>query len=290
MFSGYPEIIRRPWLNVSGSALQGLEAASGFLEGGNLSRSDLSFGDLSGGSLARVDLSGSWLVGTDLFGADLRGANLQEADLRGADIGRANLRRSWMSGGDFHRANFWEADLSEAFLLAADMSEVETMAGAHLEDIIAYRADFSRATISERQGEPVHMQRAFLEEARFRCAVVNAVDLRSADLQDADFTNAQLIGADLRGANLNGTILAGADLSKADLRGVDLTRSTGVPSKVDGALVNNQTKLPWSKEGTVMYQDLRVFSKCSIPGSASAPKRAARRDAKRSMEKSPQPP
>jgi uncharacterized protein YjbI with pentapeptide repeats len=255
VLTAYPEVLRRPWLNLSNSELLGLDAGAGFLEGGNLSRSDLSFGMLARANLAVADLSGSWLVGADLFAADLRGASLQEADVRGADLGRANLSQSWMSGGTFHRANFWQADLSKAFLLATDMTEVETMSGARLDDIVAYRADFSRAKIAGKETDRVCMERAFLEEAKLRCAVLNGADLRDADLEGADFTNAQLIGADLRGARFSGTIVTGVDLSRADLRGVDLTHAVGKPASIHGALVDEGTKLPWSDGQTEMRPD-----------------------------------
>jgi uncharacterized protein YjbI with pentapeptide repeats len=255
VLTAYPDVLRRPWLNLADSELPGLDADSGFLEGGNLSRSNLSFGLLPGAKLAMADLSESWLVGADLFGADLRGASLQEADVRGADLGRTNLRQSWMSGASFHRANFWQADLSGAYLIASDMTEVWTMSGARLDDVIAYRADFSRAKIGDKEAGRVCMQRAFLEEAKFRCAVLNGVDLRGADLQDADLTNAQLLGADLRDAQFDGTILVGANLSRTDLRGVDLSRSVGTPSSIEGALVDDRTKLPWSRATTKASQD-----------------------------------
>jgi uncharacterized protein YjbI with pentapeptide repeats len=126
------------------------------------------------------------------------------------------------------------------------MTEVETMSGAHLDDIVAYRADFSRAKIAGKENDRVCMERAFLEEAKLRCAVLNGADLRDADLEDADFTNAQLIGADLRGAKFSGTIVTGVDLSRVDLRGVDLTLAVGKPASLHDALVEEGTKLPWS--------------------------------------------
>jgi uncharacterized protein YjbI with pentapeptide repeats len=167
----------------------------------------------------------------------------------------SNLQQAWMSGGDFHRANFWQANLSKAYLIATEMTEVSTMSGARLDDIIAYRADFSRAKIAGNESGRVCMNRAFLEEATLRCAVLRGADLRDADLEDADFTNADLLGTDLRGTNFDGTIVAGADLSRADLRGVDLTHAIGKPSSIDGALVDDQTKLPWSTSKTKMQRD-----------------------------------
>jgi hypothetical protein len=135
------------------------------------------------------------------------------------------------------------------------MTEVETMSGARLDDVIAYRADFSRANITGKERGRVCIEHAFLEEAKCRCAVLRGVDLRDADLQDADFTNAQLLGTDLRGAKLNGAIVAGADLSRADLRGVDLTQVVGKPSSIAGALVDEETRLPWPDNTTIMQHD-----------------------------------
>ena len=259
IFSAYPHVMRRPWLDLSSSELAGLDASSGFMEGGNLSRSDLSFGLLPGAHLAKVDLSGSWLVGSDLFRADLRGADLQDADARGADLGRADLRESWMSGATFHRANFWQADLSKAYLIAADLTELQTMSGARLDDVIAYRADFSRAKIKGKEGSRVSMRRAFLEEAKLQCTILRGIDLRGANLEDADLTNADLLGADLRQAHFAGTIVTGANLSGTDLRGVDFTQSIGTPASIEGAIIDQKTKVPWANGKTVMKHDLLGF-------------------------------
>ncbi|HLJ88543.1 MAG TPA: pentapeptide repeat-containing protein [Candidatus Angelobacter sp.] len=244
MFSGFREIVRRPWLNLSHAEMAGVEVDSGFLEGGDLGQSDLSFGSLSGAKLARADLHSSWLVGSNFFAADLRGANLEYADTRGANFGKTNLQEAWMPGASFRRSNFWRADLSRAYLVASDFREVKTMSGARLDDIVAYRADFSRADISGDGNEQVCMRRAFLAEAKLCCSDLRGVDLRDADLEKADLTNAQLSGADLRGANFNGTKIGGADMSRTDLRGVDLSHAAGIPMTIEGAHIDQQTILP----------------------------------------------
>jgi uncharacterized protein YjbI with pentapeptide repeats len=269
ILQAYPDILKRPWLNLSHSLLVGLEMTAPFLEGGKFRRSDLSFSKLGKARLAKADLSEAWLVGVSLFGADLRGATLEHADVRGADLGRTDLRNAWMSGGHFYRANFWQADLSGAYLVASDMREIETMAGARLDWIIAYRADFSDSKIAGDPNEVVCMRHAFLREAVFRRAFLRGADLEYSEMQDADFSDAQLSGADFRGVTLEGAILEGADLSGDDLRGVDLTKVHGTPSRIEGALVNNMTAFPPSWPATFAQQVIanpsspRVADECA---------------------------
>jgi uncharacterized protein YjbI with pentapeptide repeats len=244
VLTSFPDILSRPWLNLSHSSLVRSELDAPFLEGVNFRRSDLSFSKLASAKLAKADFSGSWLVGVDLYEADLRGSTLEYADVRGAELGRTNLQKAWMSAGLFFRANFWEADLSGAYLVASDMRDLETMAGARLDDVLAYRADFSNALIAGSLGEVVCMRRAFLKEAIFRGADLSGVDLQSSEMQDADLTMTVLRGADLRGVVLDGANLEGADLSRSDLRGVDLTKVHGTPARIAGALVNDLRALP----------------------------------------------
>jgi uncharacterized protein YjbI with pentapeptide repeats len=255
VLSAYPDIVKRPWLNLSHSLLVGSEMTSPFLEGGKFRESDLSFSQLARAKLANADLSEAWLVGANLFGADLKGATMEHADVRGADLGGADLRKAWMSRGRFFRANFWQADLSGAYLVASDMKEIQQMAGAQLDWSIAFRADFSDAMIAP--GDPneiVCMRHAFLKEAVFARAYLQRADLEYSEMQGADFSDAHLSGADFRGVALEGAKLEGADLSGADLRGVDLTKVQGTPSRIEGALVNNMTAFPPSWPATFAQQ------------------------------------
>jgi len=240
----YPEIGSRPWLNLSHAELSGAEADSAFFEGGNLRHTNLSFASLAGAALAKASLADSWLIGANLFASDLRGANLEYVDTRGADFGRSDLRRAWMSGGTFRRANFWQAQLTGAYLIATNMTDVETMSGSQMDDIVAYRADFTDANVSGDGEYRICMRRAYFKEAKLTRAKLRGVDLRAAELQGTDLTGASLAGADLRGAMLDEAFVNDLELDFADLRGVDFSRTKGTPRRIRGTLISSSTVLP----------------------------------------------
>lgn len=239
----FSEIMKRPWLDLRHTDLTGVELDSPFFEGGELSDVNLSRSKLHFASLARAGLARSRILGS-LFGSDLRGANLECADVRKTDLGRADLRDAWMSGGNFSKSNFWKTNLEGAYLLLADMTEVQSMSGARLDNVIAFGADFTDAWIEGDLSENVCMQRAFLRRAEMKGAHLRGVDLRYSDLRDADLRQAKLRGADLRGTILDGAQIEGVDLSIADLRDANLTNAIGKPLRMTGAKVNGQTKLP----------------------------------------------
>jgi uncharacterized protein YjbI with pentapeptide repeats len=239
----------RPWLNLSYANLRGAEAESAWFEGGNLRQTDLSFSSLARANLAKSTLAGAWIVGANLFGADLRGADLQFADVRGSDLGHSNLSRAWLSGASFLRANFWQALLQGAYLVATNMRDLQTASGANLDDVVAYRADFSDAKIAGDFIFGVCMRNAFLREARFDRADLRGVNLAGSDMRDADFSGARLQGADLRNTQLAGAHLNNVNLSHADLRGVDLSQTLGQPGSLSLSVTDNGTKFPprWPK-------------------------------------------
>jgi len=232
----------RPWLNLSHSDLRGIDAKSAWLDGGNFTQSDMSFGTFENASMAHATLADAWLVGAHLFGIDLHGADLQFSDVRGSDLGHADLRNAWMSGADFSRANFWQARLNGGYLIAAEMKDLETAAGANLDEIVAYRANFTDANISGDGSFGVCMRKAFLRNTTFDRAWLLGVDLRGSDLQDATFRGAHLQGADLRGAQLDGANLDMANLSETDIRGVDLSKTIGEPTNLNNAIVDKTTR------------------------------------------------
>lgn len=242
--SEFINIQTRPWLNLSYADLRGAEAESAWFEGGNLRQTNLTFSRLAGANLAKSTLAGAWIVGANLFGTDLRGADLQFADVRGSDLGHAKLSRAWMSGAKFSRANFWQADLEGAYLIATDMTDLETASGANLDQIVAYRSNFSDANVAGDFNFGVCMRNAFLREAKFDRANLRGVDLSGSDLRDARLVGAKLLSADLRNTRLAEADLTGADLSQADLRGVDLSHTRGVPKSLIASLADNETKLP----------------------------------------------
>ena len=100
----------------------------------------------------------------------------------------------WLAGDEGKRADLSHADLSNANLKYADLSN----------------ADLSHADLSN---------------ANLRYVDLNNADLSHADLRGASLSHADLSNADLRDANLKYADLSNADLSFADLRGADLDYS-----------------------------------------------------------------
>ncbi|MFM2080497.1 MAG: hypothetical protein RLZZ219_1179 [Cyanobacteriota bacterium] len=75
-----------------GVKLQGADLRRACLHDADLQGSDLSGADLSGADLCHADLRGVNLRGARLWRTDLRGADLQGADLEGAELDGADLR------------------------------------------------------------------------------------------------------------------------------------------------------------------------------------------------------
>ncbi|MCB9704156.1 MAG: pentapeptide repeat-containing protein [Myxococcales bacterium] len=142
----------------------------------------------------------------ELSPVSLRGAYLIDADLRELEIGEINF-----NDATFERAKLAGIDLSDAYLEAAILRDVQgaraSFSGAHMA-----RADLGRADLQGGDLSGVDLSRADLTLAR----------LKRASLENADLSGACLAGADFEEADLSGRIkLSGADLSGADLSKVD---------------------------------------------------------------------
>ena len=133
----------------------GLDLGSADLRSADLSGLDLPnlglrAAHLSGATLAEANLAQSNLEEADLRSADLRGANLRLTVLRGARMERSCLHHAFLAGADLSGAHldgasFWHADLSRtdlsrASVLAAQLEEARSLAGALLPDGLASAA------------------------------------------------------------------------------------------------------------------------------------------------------
>lgn len=155
---------------------------------------------------------------------DLRGSDFQDAELAYADLARADLRDANLTGADLHLADLRGADLR----------------GATIEHAYLYLADLREAVLAETHMGPVNLSKADLR----------GVDLQGARLACTDcptwstvmFSN--LMGADLKGAQFGRTRIDGSTFVRADLRGADLSQTRGEPRSLQGALYDQETRLP----------------------------------------------
>ena len=174
---------------------------------------------------------------------DLSNANLIAADLSEADLQRANLQMAKLSGADLS-----EADLSEAKLYGADLSEAD-LSEAKLQD-----ADLQMADLKEAKLQGANLERANLQRADLRGAY-----LSRAYLLEADLSGAYLLEADLQGAILNGAKLQGAKLQGAKLQGVnllDISDETLNDKKAE-QIINELEKLKNGINDTEMDQKIK---------------------------------
>ena len=208
-----------------------------WLDGVDLSESDLRGADLSwsrlaNGSLERASLLGGCFMWCDLAGTDLRGTDARFANLAGAQLPGADIRSARFDGCHAIRALFNEAttDARTSFvgarLVWALMEEMDLRAvrfdGATMSGVSLRDSDLAYARLVG-----VDLSSADLRDAGFVGADLRKADLsrataQSADFRGADLRGAWLIGADLRGADLRRAILTNADLSRSKLAGADL--------------------------------------------------------------------
>jgi uncharacterized protein YjbI with pentapeptide repeats len=265
----WPTIMHRQWLDLSRSELIQADFRNLNFAGGKLSDSDFSFSSFALGKFAKVNFQRSSLIGSDMYRMDLRESDMRWADARGSHLEQADLRSASLSGANFSRADLWEADLRNAVMIATILQNVETMSGANMQGITAFRADFTNAHIAGDGHESVCMDDSYLRESSFRGADLRGVDLRHAQLQGAHLEKADLRGADLRSATLDYADIDGADLRRAkldgasllgtsicgaDLEGVDLSRVLNLSHR---QIASSETN--WATITDTAPEDLELF-------------------------------
>ncbi|RZA07148.1 MAG: pentapeptide repeat-containing protein [Proteobacteria bacterium] len=89
--------------------------------------------------------------------------------------------------------------------------------------------------------------RATLQATSFTYATLPFANFNQADFRGSYFERASLRGADLRASHFAFTNIIQSDLTGADLRDADLTSARILLTKLEGALFNENTKLPFSE-------------------------------------------
>jgi len=169
--------------NLSQSVLRSLDLAGIFLQGANLSYTELSLTDLSGADLDYANLNSSRLYNTNLSDASLYNASLVDADLREstklirATMNNVNLTRAKLDYAHLDNVKLWGANLTDAALSGAELP------GANLE-----RANLTRANL-----EYANLNEANLERANLNSANLEHADLGSANLRDAQMDAATVL-------------------------------------------------------------------------------------------------
>lgn len=146
---------------------------------------------------------------------------LHEAWIRsgGTNGARADLSNTDLSGENLVGVNLVRANLSDADLRRADLREIK------LNRAVLTRAKLSSASLSHSD----------LSVADLRGAIICYADLQHAVMGHADFKLAALNNSDLRHA-----YLYGANLRLANLYGANL-----IDARLDDAMIDTTTKLPF---------------------------------------------
>jgi uncharacterized protein YjbI with pentapeptide repeats len=176
---------------------------------------------------------------TDLRGIDLQQGAFQRVIFTGARLERANLRLANLTRSDLARSRLNHAVLRNAVLSSARLHyavlDHTDISGANLEGAVLNYASLVRSTLIETKLSRAHMWHTNLMSAFAFRANLKEVRLSEAVLVKADFSEAVLTDTDWMMAVLDDTCLEDADLRGA----VNFTQE-----HLDGAVINEQTKLP----------------------------------------------
>ncbi len=173
----------------------------------DLQKAQIDIADLKGINFKGAGLRWAWFKT-----ADMTGANLQDAD-----FGYAHVAYSKMDGANLTGAYFREAACMSLSLRGANCHHA-IFSGASLIDADLSDAMLEAARISDR---------AIVTQAKLHNA-----HLAGADLTTSDFRGAEFIKADLKGANLNQAFLVSADFTDADLTSAQLFRTDLADAKL----------------------------------------------------------
>jgi len=149
-------------------------------------------------------------------------------------------RREWDSGQplDLRASDLRGYSLAGAHFEGADLT------GAHLE-----HANLSNARLQQARLNEASLHGALLQETQLAGASLNRADLAHAYVNGSDLRGVDLSGASLDGAHFGLVTLAGAFLGMTTFRGatlqwVDLTGTSLTAYHLDGAWIDDPTKLP----------------------------------------------
>jgi uncharacterized protein YjbI with pentapeptide repeats len=177
-------------------------------------------------NLSGVDLSALMLPGIDLTESILTGTHFAHSDLSDAQLVGIIANNACFTGANLQRANLHQALLSEA-----DLSQIHgegcRMTEALLKKALLQGADLSQAQLSRVMAEGAQLQQASLRQADLTEAILLGADLTEADLTEAlvqqvicngaKLTNSCWVGTVGESANLWGVEATEADFSRAQL-------------------------------------------------------------------------
>ena len=193
---------------------------------------DLRYARLDRSDLNRVDFTGALLDGASFVGADLTNARLNCAD-----ISELILRDDRESARctSARNANFTRARLSGARMAGVDLS------GAVFEEADLVGAELQHAILAGANLASARLEKADLtggvdlRGANLLLAALQGADLTGVQAQGADFSNTGMQAVGLSHARLQGAVLRGSDLEGANMQQADLTGADLTGAKVIAA-------------------------------------------------------
>jgi uncharacterized protein YjbI with pentapeptide repeats len=200
------------------------------LAGVNMAGCQFNSANLSSANFTKAILEDARFDEAELWNSALVEVDMARVYAPEADFGQCDLRGAWLKGADLVGSNFYHANLDGAFLMGADMTKLETMAGATARRANFWRAKLVNARIASEEDKQTlekaqdrvnespndrsaalalveAQQQAALDRINFEGAFFRHADLRGAyfwnvDLKDADLTDARLDYAELTGVDL----------------------------------------------------------------------------------------
>jgi hypothetical protein len=150
--------------------------------------------------VVRPDLSGVRLAEAYLQGANLSETNLGEADLYKADLRGANLRKAFLLRAGLLMANLNGGNLSRAtihgvFLMQADLTEADLSCAS------VHETNLSRANLSGANLRCAQFLGSNLSGANLSGAVLTGGSLAFSTLVNVNLTGADLTGCDVYGVS-----------------------------------------------------------------------------------------
>jgi uncharacterized protein YjbI with pentapeptide repeats len=195
----------RPYLDLNGKSLKGLD----------LARRDLRCADFRRTTLENVDFKGDQLSGARFDWATLKQVNFsprlltaqQIEPVRDDEESADSIDLFARDITDLSRSNFDHATADDADFSFANLQ------WANLQHALLRGARFTRANL-----EQADLSGAIGPGSKFAFATLNGVNLLGADLQLSSFRGAHLLGGHLVDATLDGADFAGAELAGCDFR------------------------------------------------------------------------
>lgn len=158
-----------------GAHLEGLP-----LDGVSLGGADLQYADFKGSSLGKAALVGTKFYKSKLQQTDLTEADLGEADLSSTDLFKAVMRRTKLRRANLRGASLEQIDAREAAFTAAQMSETYLL-----------MADLTGANLSAADLTGANLEAAILKGANLSLARLSGVNLKDADFTDSNWWRAR---------------------------------------------------------------------------------------------------